>query len=476
MKKTNIILLLLAVIALASCADDDSFSTSPGSRLTFSADTVRMDTLFSNVPSAAQSFWVYNRSGDGLRLTDVRLERGGSSGFRVNVDGIYLGEERDYRTSEIEIRNKDSIRVFVEVTLPTASADEPTLDEDNLVFTLENGVEQRVNLNAWAWNATLLRNVHITGDSLLDTGGRPTVVYGGLVVDSAATLTLAPGTTLYFHSDAGIDVYGTLHANGTAEAPVTLRGDRIDHMFGYLPYDRVPAQWIGMRLHESSYGNELLYTDLHSANTGIEIDSSDVSQQKLTLSHSTVHNCQGYGVHAANSRVTILNSQITNSLYDCLSLEGGYTNINGCTIAQFYPFDSRRGSAFAFSDSYPMLSLEVRNTLITGYADDVFTGSVSDTAAAKNWLFDHCIIRTPKIETDDSLLFTSVTYEDTQDTVSMGEKHFRKIDIGNQAYDFHLDSLSAAIGKADSLTALPDDHDGLRRDGEPDIGAYEYVK
>lgn len=459
---------------LAACADDDSFSTSQDSRLTFSTDTVKMDTLFSNVPSAAKSFWVYNYSGDGLRCSDVRLERGGSSGFRVNVDGIYLGEERDWHTSEIEIRHKDSIRVFVEVTLPTAATDEPSLDEDNLVFTLENGVEQKVNLNAWAWNATLLRDVRISRDSTLDCAGRPTVIYGGLRVDSGATLTITPGSTLYFHPDAGIDVYGSLKALGTADGRVTLRGDRIDRMFGYLPYDRVPAQWLGVHFYGSSYGNELVYTDLHSANTGIEIDSSDVSMQKLTLSHSIVHNCQGYGVHASNAKLTILDSQLTNTLYDCLGLEGGDVSLNGCTIAQFYPFDSRRGSAFAFSDSYPIVGMTVLNSLITGYADDVFSGTVSDTTATKNWLFDHCMIRTPKITTADSLFFTSVIYEDVKDTISMGEKHFVKIDIDNQAYDFRLDSVSAAIGRADSLTALPDDCDGNVRDDKPDIGAYEY--
>lgn len=459
---------------LAACADDDSFSTSRDSRLTFSTDTVKMDTLFSNVPSAAKSFWVYNYSGDGLRCSDVRLERGGSSGFRVNVDGIYLGEERDWHTSEIEIRHKDSIRVFVEVTLPTAAIDEPSLDEDNLVFTLENGVEQKVNLNAWAWNATLLRDVRISRDSTLDCAGRPTVIYGGLRVDSGATLTIAAGSTLYFHPDAGIDVYGSLKALGTAEGRVTLRGDRIDHMFGYLPYDRVPAQWLGVHFYGASYGNELVYTDLHSANTGIEIDSSDVSIQKLTLSHSIVHNCQGYGVHASNAKLTILDSQLTNTLYDCLGIEGGDVSLNGCTLAQFYPFDSRRGSAFAFTDRYPIVGMTVLNSLITGYADDVFSGTVSDTTATKNWLFDHCMIRTPKITTADSLFFTNVVYEDVEDTVSMGEKHFLKVDIDNQAYDFRLDSVSAAIGRADSLTALPDDCDGNVRDDKPDIGAYEY--
>lgn len=474
MKKTNIILLLLAVIFAVSCADDESFTTSQTNRLTFSTDTVKMDTLFSNVPSAAKSFWVYNNSGDGLRCSSIRLERGASSGFRVNVDGIYLSEGTNYQSNEVEIRNKDSVRVFVEVTLPTASAATPTYSDDNLIFTLESGVEQKVNLNAWAWNARQLRNVEISKDSTISSDGTPLIIYGGIKIDSAATLTIAPGTTLYFHADAGIDVYGKLISQGTAENNVVLRGDRIDKMFDYLPYDRVPAQWMGIHFHESSYDNVLDYTDLHSANTGIEMDSSDVNRQKITLSHSTVHNCQGYGVYAANAKLTISNCQITNTLNDCIGIVGGDVTINNSTFAQFYPFDARRGAAFSFSDGYPIVRLNVLNSLITGYADDVLSGSVSDTTATKNWLFDHCIIRTPKIETKDSVYFTNVSYEDVKDTTSTGRKHFVKVDADNQFYDFHLDSVSMARDNANIGTALKDDRDGHKRDDKPDIGAYEY--
>ena len=40
---------------LASCADDESFSTSRGDVLSFSVDTLKMDTTFSNVPTPTRS-------------------------------------------------------------------------------------------------------------------------------------------------------------------------------------------------------------------------------------------------------------------------------------------------------------------------------------------------------------------------------------------------------------------------------------
>ena len=101
-------MLLFVVASFVSCSDDDSFSLSTNHLLTFSTDTVKLDTVFSNVPTPTKTLWVFNRSGDGIRCVNVRLERGNQTGFRVNVDGTYLGEASGFQTSNVEIRNKDS--------------------------------------------------------------------------------------------------------------------------------------------------------------------------------------------------------------------------------------------------------------------------------------------------------------------------------------------------------------------------------
>lgn len=476
MKRYTLIPLMLTVLAgLAACTDDDSFTTSPNNLLTFSQDTVSLDTVFSTVPSAAKSFWVYNHSGDGIRLTSVALSNGSQSGFRVNVDGRYLSADAGYSVSDLEVRNKDSIRVFVELTSSETGMEGPQEVSDDLVFNLESGAQQQVNLNAYSWDALLLSDVHISKDSTISAGTKPVVIYGGITVDSAATLTLGPGLTLYFHNDAGMEVNGTLISNGTASEPVTLRGDRIDNMFDYLPYDRTPGQWQGVHLSGSSYGNVLRYTDLHSAYNGLVADSSDVEEDKLTMEASTIHNCQGYGLWAANAKMTLTNVQISNTLEDCLHLEGGDVSVNACTLAQFYPFDSNRGASLFFSSQLPLVNLSVINSLITGYADDMLMGEQADTLNAFNYAFDHCIIRTPKVTTADSVHLTNVIYEDIEDTVSAGEKNFKVFDTENLVYDFSLDSVSEAIDQADPTTAPTLDRLGQTRDDLPDIGAFEYV-
>ena len=189
-------MLLLAVVGLVTaCNDDDTFTTSVNNRLAFSADTVRLDTTFSKVPTPTKTFWVYNKSGDGIRLSNVRLAQGNQTGFRVNVDGIYLGQTNGYQVNGLEVRNKDSIRVFVELTTPKNGKNDPQLVEDDLVFTLESSVQQKVNLRAYSWDAELLQNIEVKHDTIIQST-KPIVVKGGIKVYEGATLTIGAGTTL----------------------------------------------------------------------------------------------------------------------------------------------------------------------------------------------------------------------------------------------------------------------------------------
>lgn len=471
-------IMALTLIGLCACDDGDTFTTSSSNRLTFSTDTVRLDTVFSTVPSSTRSFWVYNHSGKGLRCQDVRLEGGNQNGFRVNVDGTYLSPEQGYKAQEIEVRTKDSIRIYVEVTTPVAGSVQPKLLSDRLVFTLESGVEQQVALTAWSWDADFMRSPTFTTDKTLLATERPLVVYGPMTVAEGATLTIEPGSTVYFHDGASIDVAGRLVCRGTAGNPVTLRGDRLDRMFDYLPYDRVSGQWGGIRLRSTSYDNSIDFTDLHSSFDGLVVDSSDVSRQKLALSNSTIHNCQGYALRLVNSKATIGNCQLSNALMNCLSVDGGDVQVNNSTLAQYYPFDSNRQAALSFSAlNHPLLNFSCHNSLITGYADGEMMGGkpTGDSVNTFKYNFANCIIRTPALEEGDEELahFTDVTFEDTKDTVAYGMKHFVKVDGDKQYYDFHLRKESAAVDKGNPATASKTDHDGRARDERPDIGAYE---
>ena len=369
MKNSWAIYIIMCIATLAWSCSEPKYSTSSSDTLTFSADTIHLDTVFSNVPTATRDFWVFNKTKRNIRLQSVRLERGNQSGFRVNVDGVYLGPTTGYQTNAVEVRSGDSIRVFVELTSVSTGQIEPKNLSDNLVFLTEGGAMQKVNLDAYSWDAVMLNDPIIRCDTTF-TPEQPIVIYGTMRVDSLATLTLAPGTTLYFRDEASLQVYGRLLAKGEAGNEVTLRGYRLDRMFDYLPYDRISGQWNGVNFHESSYDNELTYNDLPSAFNGILGDSCDYNRRTLTMISSTVHNCQGYGIASHSSWIELYNCQITNTLSDCLYTDGGLTVMNNCTLAQFYPFDSMRGVALRFTAGSAPVHFVCYNTLVTCYADD----------------------------------------------------------------------------------------------------------
>lgn len=418
-------MLIAALALLTSCSDNDSFSTDGSHRLSFSADTIRMDTLFSTVPSSTYTFWVHNRTNDGIRLRSVRLERGGQSGFRVNVDGTYLNPV----ATNLEIRKGDSIRVFVEITAFENMSTEPQLVEDNLLFALESGVEQKVNLRTYSWNAQQMQLLTVSKDMTIESE-TPIVIYQGIQVEKGATLTVR-NTTLYFHDGAGINVEGQLKAEHAI-----FRGDRLDHMFDYLPYDRVSGQWRGIKVFPKAAGCSFDDCEIRNAMDALHCDTTVVN-----LTNTVVHNSNGFGLWAHDSQVTVDNCIISNTKNDCLALLGCLATVNQTTLAQFYPFSANRGVAFRFAPTEQPLLLTCTNTLVTGYEDDVVMGDVEKNA---EYLFENCLLRTNEPKNLEP--FKEIIWEKKDDEVQ-GKKHFVLFDEDNLLYDFDIKEESPAYEK-----------------------------
>lgn len=436
----RIFFFLSLILGFVACADDDSFSASSSLRLDFPADTVRLDTVFSRTASSTYTFWVHNYNNKGVRLQSVRLKRGNQTGFRVNVDGAYLDNANGSQTNNLEIRKNDSILVFVEITPLDTYSTTPESITDQLVFELESGVEQSVCLQAWAWDAVKCTSPVFETDTVIESE-KPLVIYGDMVVKEGARLTIR-NTDLYFHADAGIDVRGTLHTDNC-----TLRGDRLDRMFAYLPYDRVPGQWRGVRFYESSADNVMLRTHIRNANQGVVCDSAriDSTSYRLLMQQCVVHNSQGDGLSLTHANVRLEDCQLSNAMGDCLAVNGGMVSVDHCTLAQFYPFAGGRGAALRFSNqSAPLYAFTCVGSILTGYDDDVMMGEQASAADVPfNYSFANSLLRTPAI--DDATRFADIIWEKPTDAVQ-GKAHFVKIDEDNLDYDFHLDAQSPAVG------------------------------
>ncbi len=476
------ILPLLFLLVLASCGDLENWTTSTSATLSFSSDTVAFDTVITGAASGTETLVVYNGASDGVRITQVRLGQGASSPYQVNVDGQYLS---DGVGEDFEVRGKDSMYIRLFVNLPVTDTDDIEEVDDELIFTLESGVVQHVVLTSHGLNVTILQGETIASDQTLNAN-RPYQIFDSLVVEQGATLTLPAGCTLMFHDEAELVVHGTLLAQGTVDEPVTLRGDRTDRMFSYLPYDNTPNRWGGLHFTASSTGNVLTQMDLHSSDYGIQVDSCDyesLSSPVLTMQNSVVHNIGGPGVTLQHTSALLTGSQISNTQGDCVNVNGGDVRLIHCTVAQFYPFSANRGDALylqnVWNGNVPSLTrFHLQNSVVTGYAEDVIMGyglEDAEDGSRVDYLFQNSLLRTPA--STDADRFVNCRWDLSDSLEVVGEDHFVTFDTYAFIYDFAPDSLSAIRGLADPTIAAQyaTDRRGINRlaDEAPDAGAYE---
>ena len=105
------------LIFWSSCRQDFEFIPSTG-QLSFSKDTVYLDTVFSNIGSSTYTLKVYNNSDDDILIPSLKLSKGQTSKYRMNVDGMLgtgtlVGKEFE----NVELLAQDSMFVFIETTI-----------------------------------------------------------------------------------------------------------------------------------------------------------------------------------------------------------------------------------------------------------------------------------------------------------------------------------------------------------------------
>ena len=219
-----------------------------------------------------------------------------STGRREQISGPVLVKGDEFH--DVEVRGEDSIFVFVESRLDPTNQDNPEYLEDNIEF-ITNGVAQKVAITAWGQDVVILNDTTLTKPTHL-TSNKPYVVYGTLTVDSLIDVTIDPGATLLFHDKASLLVKGKLTACGTQEKPITMRGDRLDHVVGEIGYDIMSGQWDGVYFNHGSYDNELSYVLMRGNTYGMQVYSSDMNRRSLHLFNCVLHNASfltllGYG-------------------------------------------------------------------------------------------------------------------------------------------------------------------------------------
>lgn len=455
--------LLFIMIALASCRKAEKVDSTPGLMLTFSTDTVSFDTVFTTVGSVTQRLMVYNPNPGKVIISTIRLAGGESSNFRINISGDPV-----IAASEVELAGNDSLFVFVRVTVNPNSANLPFVVSDSIEFTT-NGTQQQVKLVAWGQNADFYKNAKITTNLIWDSL-LAHVIYGSLSVENNATLTILPGTKVYFHQGGYLDIQkgSTLLVTGNLDHPISFQGDRLDPY-----YKELPGQWIGIFLEEGSIGNEINYAIIKNGTIGLAVDAPELATNNLLkLDNTIIQNMTSDGILAYGTSILSTNCVIGNcggSAIDILA--GGTYDFRQLTIGNYWSYSVRNIPSLYISNySYDTLGNKVPGDLLKGYFGNAIVYGAEEEeimydtlpGALFNLNFDHSLLRT-KLNTSDPIRYI--------DCIINKDPLFKDV----QHFNYMPDSLSPVIGKGIPM-GVPYDIKGIERGATPDLGAYQYKK
>lgn len=472
MKRVLPLILTIIAIWFSGCYKE-TISTDPSIKLSFSADTVLFDTVFTTIGSATRYLMVYNPSKNDIEIASVRLAGGQASPYRMNVDG-----EATHHAQNIFIRGNDSLFVFVDVNVNPTNQSSPLLIPDSIIFET-NGNIQDVKLVAWGQDVHLL-NKKIISEPTRFTAEKPYLIYNYVYVEPNIELTIDAGAKLHFHNQAQLVVSGTLKVNGTLENPVILEGDRLE------PFYRDKAgQWGGIWLAAGSHSSTINWAKIKNAINGIIVDTVGMpNTTTLEITNSRVENMSATALWARGATVEAGNCLFANTADYTVALTwGGSYKFYHCTIANYWgQYISRKNTALYLWNYYidENGNVQPRDIDMAHFANCIIYGSRSNELqvnssyqgqvvnAEMNFLFENSILRVDNdFDISNPNRFINIITENPKFTDPF-------------ALNFELDTLSPAkdIGHIDIATLFPIDLKGISRltDKGPDLGAFERVE
>jgi hypothetical protein len=495
------------LIFWSSCRKDFDFSPSTGD-LSFSKDTIYLDTVFTNIGSSTYNLKVYNRSNDDISIPSVRLAQGESSNYRLNVDGM-AGKVFE----DVELLANDSLFIFIETTFDiqnVVAADHQFLYTDAIEFDSGSNF-QKVELVTLVKDAvfiypdkdnttgiietltfdvdgdgtadeTALQGRFLEDDELTFTNEKPYIIYGFAAVDEGDVLTIEAGARVHFHANSGLLVTNnaSLKVNGALsndqellENEVIFEGDRLEPL-----YEDIPGQWSTIYLFNGSVANEIHYATIKNSTVGILSEGNqNAATDKLTITNSKIYNSSNFGILARATSIGGENMVINNSGQSSFAgTLGGKYNFTQCTFANYWNTSFRQFPSVLLNNfivnednsatTNNLVEANFNNCIIYGN-DNAEIDIAGESSSDLFYKFTNCLIRFDvignPIDFDDPNHFENIFLNDNPSF---------KFPFEN---DLRLNEDSEARGVGNPFFTINNDILGTIRTSPPDLGAYQFV-
>lgn len=481
----------IILLAFSSCRKDFSAELSSG-KLTFSKDTVYLDTVFTNIGSSTYNLKVYNKSNKNISVPFIGLGKGENSFYRLNVDGV---PGKIFKN--VEIMAKDSLYIFIETTIDYSQVTNPiytdeiifdsgeNLQEVNLVTLVKdahflfpskdsNGFIETISIGKTTDGEDIIVNGFYLEDNTTFTNEKPYIIYGYCGVPSSKTLIIEAGAKIHFHANSGLVISknATLTINGELNNKVIIEGDRFEPQFR-----EIPGQWGAIWLRAGSKNNSIKNTVIKNASAGIIADSiGNSTTPTLIIKNSQIYNSSNFGILGRETNIYGENLVINNSGQSSLACTiGGTYNFVHSTFANYWNNSFRQ---------YPSVLI---NNFLTYSKNNAQIVEARDLHAAN---FTNCIIDgNSNIElVVDKVEGTVFNYSFKNNLLRFKEivdtNHY--IDnIINRNPDFKSPETSELIigeksdgikkGSETGRILAPKDILGVTRTAPSDIGAYQHI-
>lgn len=478
---------VVGLVVLSGCRKEE-FNESPDFQLAFSTDTVTFDTIFQSVGSATLSLKVYNRSNERVRISRISVVDSCNTydPYRINVDGVPGSNFTD-----VEIGGKDSLFIFVEVTIDTSLVCNAL--ETGVIEFETNGRTQLVHLLAYGLDAvfytpTVFPTNGLPAYTLIDstasvitwTADKPIVVYGYAVVDEGQKLIIEPGARIHFHQGSGLWVYqnASIQVGEEGGDLVIFQGDRLERV-----YAEEPGQWDRIWINEGSTDNYFYNTLIKNAFIGLQVEplpfgeaTNSLVNNRLILRNVVLRNHSVTGIYSRNYRIHARNVMLSNSGEHLLAGIG----------AGEYVFQHA-----TFANNWTITARQTPAVYLTNLAQvDETTVGVGDIVASR---FQNCIIHgnglnefdldfeTEGVNINLAISNTLLKME-AEDFEDLNQSYFQSgIHVGfNPGFqdfiggDFRLVENAYARGKGVAIPGVTTDITGYPYASPPSLGSMEF--